>query len=638
MLSPDPPRGVTARNSPRAGRQQGYARSVGCAGDPLRKVLMLALYRKYRPSRFADVIGQEHVTVPLSNALSSGRTHHAYLFSGPRGCGKTSSARIMARSLNCEKGPTPDPCGTCQSCMDLVANGPGSIDVVELDAATHGLVDDARDLREKAFFSPVAGRYKIYIIDEAHQLGPGAANALLKVVEEPPPHVVFIFATTEPEKLIATIRSRTHHYPFRLVPPGILTKHLEMICEEEGVKVAKGVIPLVVRAGGGSVRDSLSVLGQLLAGAGPDGVTYEIAIALLGYTDSAILDQVVDSFAAGDGASVYQSIDHLVEAGHEPRRFAQDLLERLRDLIVLEAIPQSAHSIFRELPPDQLERMQQQAARFGRGSLSRAADVVNEGLTQMRGATAPRLLLELICARVLLPGSEESERGVLARLERLERRGDVVLPDAPVRSAAKSPVAAPATAPIAAAEVSAPSAAPVKKAPPRAIDEVEEEAPVVVAEPVEVRSSPAVKPTGPIDLLGVRRLWPEIIENVKARRRLTWSLISAGAQVASMDDKVMAVSLSNSGARDSFMRSGSDEILRQAIIDVVGLDRRIEAIVDPSGSEASPPSKESKKSTLEKKSERKDERDDDVTLTATSGAELLARELGAEIIGQFEKE
>jgi len=633
MLSPDPPRGVTARNSPRAGRQQGYARSVGCAGDPLRKVLMLALYRKYRPSRFADVIGQEHVTVPLSNALSSGRTHHAYLFSGPRGCGKTSSARILARSLNCEQGPTPDPCGKCQSCMDLVANGPGSIDVVELDAATHGLVDDARDLREKAFFSPVAGRYKIYIIDEAHQLGPGAANALLKVVEEPPPHVVFIFATTEPEKLIATIRSRTHHYPFRLVPPGILTKHLEMICEEESVKVAKGVLPLVVRAGGGSVRDSLSVLGQLLAGAGPDGVTYEIAIALLGYTDSAILDQVIDSFAAGDGASVYQSVDHLVEAGHEPRRFAQDLLERLRDLIVLESIPQSAHSIFRELPPDQLERMQQQASRFGRGSLSRAADVVNEGLTQMRGATAPRLLLELICARVLLPGSEDSERGVLARLERLERRGDVALPSTPVISTSPARISSEVPVQSAPAVV----AAPVKKAPPRAIDEIEDES-AVAAPPVEVKSAPAAKPTGPIDLLGVRRLWPEIIENVKARRRLTWSLISAGAQVASMDDKVMAVSLSNSGARDSFMRSGSDEILRQAIIDVVGLDRRIEAIVDPSGSEASPSSKAPKKSALEKKSERKDERDDDATLNATSGAELLARELGAEIIGQFDKE
>jgi len=417
------------------------------------------------------------------------------------------------------------------------------------------------------------------------------------------------------------------------VPPGILTKHLEKICEEEGVKVAKGVIPLVVRAGGGSVRDSLSVLGQLLAGAGPDGVTYEIAIALLGYTDSAILDQVIDSFAAGDGASVYQSVDHLVEAGHEPRRFAQDLLERLRDLIVLESIPQSAHSIFRELPPDQLERMQQQAARFGRGSLSRAADVVNEGLTQMRGATAPRLLLELICARVLLPGSEDSERGVLARLERLERRGDVALPSTSVKSAVAAPIAAPKEAP--AADAPAPVAAPVKKAPPRAIDE--DESPVA-APPVEVKSAPAAKPTGPIDLLGVRRLWPEIIENVKARRRLTWSLISAGAQVASMDDKVMAVSLSNSGARDSFMRSGSDEILRQAIIDVVGLDRRIEAIVDPSGSEASPSSKAPKKSALEKKSERKDERDDDATLNATSGAALLARELGAEIIGQFEKE
>ena len=288
--------------------------------------MSLALYRKYRPSIFADVIGQEHVTTPLSNALESGKIHHAYLFSGPRGCGKTSSARIMARSLNCEKGPTPNPCGVCQSCKDLVANGPGSLDVIELDAATHGLVDDARDLRDKAFFAPVSSRYKIYIIDEAHQLGPGAANALLKVVEEPPAHVLFIFATTEPDKLISTIRSRTHHYPFRLVPPAILATHLEKICASEGIKVAKGVISLVVRASGGSVRDSLSILGQLLAGAGSDGVTYEIAVALLGYTDSALIDEAIDAIAAQDSASLFTTIDRVIESGQDPKRFASDLL------------------------------------------------------------------------------------------------------------------------------------------------------------------------------------------------------------------------------------------------------------------------------------------------------------------------
>ena len=309
--------------------------------------MSLALYRKYRPSIFADVIGQEHVTTPLSNALESGRIHHAYLFSGPRGCGKTSSARIMARSLNCEKGPTPNPCGKCQSCTDLVANGPGSIDVIELDAATHGLVDDARDLRDKAFFAPVSSKYKIYIIDEAHQLGPGAANALLKVVEEPPPHVLFIFATTEPEKLIATIRSRTHHYPFRLVPPGILAEHLEKLCQAEGVKVEKGVIPLVVRASGGSVRDALSVLGQLLAGAGKDGVTYEIAVQLLGYTDGALLDDAIDAIGARDTATLFKTIDLLVESGHDPRRFAFDLLERLRDLVIMK-LSQIKHHLFFE--------------------------------------------------------------------------------------------------------------------------------------------------------------------------------------------------------------------------------------------------------------------------------------------------
>ena len=389
--------------------------------------MSLALYRKYRPSVFADVIGQEHVTVPLSNALESGRTHHAYLFSGPRGCGKTSSARIMARSLNCVKGPTPNPCGECQSCNDLVANGPGSLDVIELDAATHGLVDDARDLRDKAFFAPVQSRYKIYIIDEAHQLGPGAANALLKVVEEPPPHVIFIFATTEPEKLIATIRSRTHHYPFRLVPPGILAAHLEKICNHEGVSVAKGVIPLVVRASGGSVRDALSVLGQLLAGAGKDGVSYEIAIQLLGFTDGALLDDAIDAIAAHDGATLFKTIDRVIESGHDPRRFTSDMLERIRDLMIVDALKDSgSNAILRDIPDDQMERMRNQANRIGTANLSRAADIAAEGLTQMRGATAPRLMLELICGRILLPGSDDV--GLISRIERLELRENISVP------------------------------------------------------------------------------------------------------------------------------------------------------------------------------------------------------------------
>jgi DNA polymerase-3 subunit gamma/tau len=406
--------------------------------------MSLALYRKYRPSVFADVIGQEHVTVPLSNALESGRTHHAYLFSGPRGCGKTSSARIMARSLNCEKGPTPNPCGECQSCKDLVANGPGSLDVIELDAATHGLVDDARDLRDKAFFAPVQSRYKIYIIDEAHQLGPGAANALLKVVEEPPAHVIFIFATTEPDKLIATIRSRTHHYPFRLVPPGTLAAHLEKVCNAEGVKVDKGVIPLVVRASGGSVRDALSVLGQLLAGAGKDGVSYEIAIQLLGFTDGALLDDAIDAIAAHDGATLFKTIDRVIESGHDPRRFTSDMLERIRDLMIVDALKDStANSILRDVPDDQMERMRNQANRIGTANLSRAADIAAEGLTQMRGATAPRLILELICGRILLPIGDNTEAGMLARIERLERAENIApLSTSPVASASARTVEA----------------------------------------------------------------------------------------------------------------------------------------------------------------------------------------------------
>src|SRR3954468_20726783 len=385
----------------------------------------LALYRRYRPETFAEVIGQDHVTEPLRAALANNRVNHAYLFSGPRGCGKTTSARILARALNCEQAPIADPCGECESCRDLARGGPGSIDVLEIDAASHGGVDDARDLREKAFFAPVRSKYKVYIIDEAHMVSPQGFNALLKLVEEPPPHLRFIFATTEPEKVIPTIRSRTHHYPFRLIPPRTLSDYLAELCQKEGVKIDSAALPLVVRAGAGSARDSLSVLDQLLGGAGPDGVTYEVATSLLGYTPDNLLDEVIDAFAAVDGAGVFGVVDKVVETGQDPRRFTEDVLRRLRDLVIIAAVPDAPASGLIDVPEDQAERLVAQAARFGKADLVRAADCVAAGLTEMRGATTPRLLLELICARVLLPGADDSVDGVVARLDRIERRLDV---------------------------------------------------------------------------------------------------------------------------------------------------------------------------------------------------------------------
>jgi DNA polymerase III subunit gamma/tau len=557
--------------------------------------MSLALYRKYRPSIFADVIGQEQVTTPLSNALESEKIHHAYLFSGPRGCGKTSSARIMARSLNCEKGPTPNPCGICQSCKDLVANGPGSLDVIELDAATHGLVDDARDLRDKAFFAPVQSRYKIYIIDEAHQLGPGAANALLKVVEEPPAHVLFIFATTEPEKLISTIRSRTHHYPFRLVPPAILSSHLEKVCESEGIKVAKGVISLVVRASGGSVRDALSVLGQLLAGASKDGVTYEIAVALLGYTDGALLDEAIDALAAQDSASLFNTVDRIVESGQDPKRFAQDLLERLRDLIVVGAVDDNNSQVLKELPADQIDRIRTQAKLIGIANLIRAADLVANGLTQMRGATPPRLILELICGQMMLPTGNDA--ALAARVEKLERSA----------ATGSSTISEPKVA------KSATAAEEVKHVPKA------EGKPVAVAksEPVKTESKGTNhKPSGQADIASLRRMWPQVIENVKGKRRLTWSLLATSAQILSIDDESISIGIVNAGARDSFVRSESDVILSDAFEEVAGVRRKIVATVDSSVATTT--------------MARVDEDPTDANML--SGADLLASKLGAKVI------
>ncbi|QWB24615.1 MULTISPECIES: DNA polymerase III subunit gamma and tau [Streptomyces] len=690
----------------------------------------LALYRRYRPETFAEVIGQQHVTDPLQQALRNNRVNHAYLFSGPRGCGKTTSARILARCLNCEQGPTPTPCGECHSCQDLARNGPGSIDVIEIDAASHGGVDDARDLREKAFFGPARSRYKIYIIDEAHMVTSAGFNALLKVVEEPPEHLKFIFATTEPEKVIGTIRSRTHHYPFRLVPPGTLRDYLAEVCQKETIPVDDGVLPLVVRAGAGSVRDSMSVMDQLLAGAAADGVTYAMATALLGYTDGSLLDSVVEAFATGDGAAAFEVVDHVIEGGNDPRRFVTDLLERLRDLVILAAVPDAVEKGLIDAPADVVERMQAQAGTFGPAELSRAADLVNEGLTEMRGANSPRLQLELICARVLLPAAYGDERSVMARLDRIERgvnfsaapagmpaMGYVPGPEghggaaaAPAAAAPVPPGGGPAAARAAVRASGAPasgsgsaaatgsgigsgggnggadtaaaagyvpdapgtpgsSGGPAEQAPaapspassghaqppqpPAPEPSQTPPAPTPPAPTTPAAPAPGAWPTAASAGSGGRRpggwptaasgaagpavgnapaantpapsapapstppapspapstpapavpapasaqaaggidprmLWPNILEAVKNRRRFTWILLSQNAQVAGFDGTTLQLGFVNAGARDNFLSSGSEDVLRQALGEQFNVQWKIEAIVDPSGGSAPP--------------------------------------------------
>jgi len=594
----------------------------------------VALYRKYRPATFADVVGQEHVTEPLSTALAAGRINHAYLFSGPRGCGKTSSARILARSLNCEQGPTPTPCGVCDSCVALAPNGPGSVDVVELDAASHGGVDDTRELRDRAFYAPAQSRYRIFIIDEAHMVTTAGFNALLKIVEEPPDHLIFVFATTEPEKVLPTIRSRTHHYPFRLLAPRTMRSLLERICASEDVSVDDAVYPLVIRAGGGSPRDTLSVLDQLLAGADENRVEYTLALALLGATDVALIDVAVDALAAGDAAALFGAVEAVMDAGHDPRRFATDLLERFRDLIVLQSVPDAIARGVVDGPEDVLERMRDQATRIGTATLTRYAEVVHAGLGEMRGATAPRLLLEVVCARLLLPSASDTESALLQRVERIETRLDMSIPSG--EASASQPAAPPKQY----ARKSAATEAPAPKAEPEPAPAPNPEPPPSPP-PVRPPSDPVVEAPAPTtggepNAAAVRSMWTTVREKVRQRSR-TIDVMLAGAIVRTIDGDTLVLSHESAPLAKRLVEQRNSDVIREALKDALGVDWKLRCEAGP----AAPAAAREPESVASSPTQRDDEEEDMLAEVGNDSSEaprrdpeeaaleLLQNELGA---------
>jgi DNA polymerase-3 subunit gamma/tau len=583
-----------------------------------------ALYRRYRPESFAELIGQSQVTDPLRSALRADRVNHAYLFSGPRGCGKTTSARILARCLNCKEGPTDTPCGKCDSCIELSRGGPGSLDVVEIDAASHNGVDDARDLRERAIFAPARDRYKIFILDEAHMVTPQGFNALLKIVEEPPEHVKFIFATTEPEKVIGTIRSRTHHYPFRLVPPGELLEYLGTVLDAEGFSAEAGVMPLVVRASGGSVRDALSLLDQLIAGSDSKEVAYQRAVNLLGFTHDELMSEVIDAFAEIDAAKAFSAVDKVIQSGQDARRFLEDLLERIRDLMLVSSLGNDAKAILRGIGPEQFDILTIQANRFGLSDLTAAAEATSKALSDTSAASNPRLQLELLCARVLAPVSQRS----IAEIHQ-EPVATVVAPVAvPVKTTvapAKSTISPPATS----ATPATPSTKEAKPEAAKPVASVAEDSPEPEARSVITAPKQPVVPAQDITTATVKSAWPMILETLAKQSRSAWA-VAFTTKVIDFKDEVLTLLFQSQNDVDAFKSSqGASEVLRQVIREQLGVVVKYRAKV------AEAPVKPETKNTVEPTAPEEFTTEEELEAQDTPVEVIQASEPEAEQAGEF---